>query len=77
MRKVNRPFQEDGHEALSKLIPARKRSDVLNEALRQEMLHRQRELAAARIKQLRKRSATLTGHEIMKAIRNDRSKSAA
>ena len=77
MGKVNVSLQDDVHEDLLKLIPARKRSDVINEALRKELLHRKRELAAARITQLRKRSATLTGREIVNAVREDRSRSAS
>lgn len=76
MGKVNVSLQDDVYEDLLKLVPARKRSEVINEALRKELLHRKRELAAARIKQLRKRSATLNGREIVEAVRKDRSRSA-
>ncbi|GJL49833.1 MAG: hypothetical protein NPIRA01_10600 [Nitrospirales bacterium] len=77
MGKVNVSLQDDVHEDLLKLVPSRKRSDVINEALRKELLHRKRQLAAVRITQLRKRSATLPGREIVKAIREGRSRSAS
>jgi metal-responsive CopG/Arc/MetJ family transcriptional regulator len=76
MGKVNVSLQKDVYEDLLKLVPPRKRSEVINEALRKELLHRKRELAAARIKQLRKRSATLNGREIVEAVRKDRSRAA-
>ncbi len=65
MGKLNVSLEEDVHEALFKLVPARKRSQVINTALRKELLHRKREVGATRIKQLRKRSATLRGNEIV------------
>lgn len=76
MGKVNVSLQEDVYEDLLKFVPPRKRSEVINEALRKELLHRKRERAAARIKQLRTRSATLNGREIVEAVRKDRSRSA-
>ena len=75
MEKVNVSLQEDVYEDLLKLVPARKRSEVINAALRKELLYRKRELAASRIKQLRKRSATLNGREIVEAVRKDRTRS--
>jgi len=74
MGKLNVSLEKDVHEALFKLVPARKRSQVINTALRKELLHRKRELAATRIKQLRTRSATLRGHEIVGAVRQDRTR---
>lgn len=76
MGKVNVSLQEDVYEDLLKLVPPRKRSEVINEALRKELLHRKRELAAARIKQLRQRSATLNNREIVEAVRKDRYRAA-
>lgn len=74
MGKMNVSLHEDVHEDLMKLVPSRKRSEVINDALRKELLQRKRELAAARIKHLCKRSATLTGREIVEAVRKDRSR---
>lgn len=76
MGKLNVSLQEDVHQDLLKLVPARKRSEVINEALRKELLYRKRELAAARIKQLRQRSATLNSREIVEVVRKDRSRAA-
>ena len=72
MAKVNVSLDDDVQEDLVRLVPARKRSRVINEALRKELLRRKRELAAARIQELRKRSATLGGREIVSALRKDR-----
>ncbi len=74
MGKLNVSLQEDVHKDLFKLVPARKRSEVINIALRKELLHRKRALAAGRIKQLRKQSATLRGHEIVEAVRTHRTR---
>ena len=72
MGKLNVSLEKNVHEDLFKLVPTRKRSQVINTALRKELLHRKRELAATRIKQLHTRSATLRGHEIVGAVRQDR-----
>lgn len=74
MAKVNVSLDDDVQEDLVRLVPARKRSSVINEALRKELLRRKRELAAARIQELRKRSATLRGREIVSALRTDRAR---
>ena len=74
MAKFNVSLDEDVREELLKLVPARKRSKVINEALRKELLHRKRELATARIQELRKRSATFRGPEIVSAVRRDRTR---
>ncbi len=74
MAKFNVSLDEDVREELLKLVPARKRSKVINEALRKELLHRKRELATARIQELRKRSATLRGQEIVSAVRKARTR---
>ncbi len=74
MAKLNVSLDDDVREDLFKLVPARKRSQVVNEALRKELLHRKRELTTARIQQLRRRSATLGSQEIVAAVRKDRSR---
>lgn len=76
MGKVNVSLQEDMYKDLLKLVPPRKRTEVINEALRKELLHRKRELAAARINQLRQRNVTLNSREIVDAVRKDRSRAA-
>jgi hypothetical protein len=45
---------------------------VVNEALRHELLRRKRQQATEVVHRLRKRSATLTGQEIVDAVRRDR-----
>ncbi len=74
MAKLNVSLDEDVQEDLFRLVPARKRSKVINEALRKELRHRKRELAMARIHELRKRSATFRGAEIVSAVRKDRTR---
>ena len=74
MAKLNVSLDDDVRADLFRLIPARKRSQVVNKALRRELLHRKRELAAARIEQLRHRSASLRSEEIVVAVRKDRTR---
>jgi hypothetical protein len=45
---------------------------VVNEALAHELLRRKRRHAAEVVNHLRKRSATLSGKEIVDAVRRDR-----
>jgi len=74
MGKLNVSLEEDVHQDLFKLVPPRKRSEVINEALRKELLHRKRELVAIRLKQLRQRSATLQDREIVEVLQRDRTR---
>ena len=72
MVKLNVTLDEDVREDLFNLVPPRKRSQVINNALRKELLSRKRTLATARIVELRKRSSTLRGEEVVAAIQKDR-----
>ncbi len=72
MPKMNVSIDEDVREDLLKLVPARKRSQVINEALRKELLRRKRETARKQIQQLRTRSAKLKSEEIVALVRRDR-----
>jgi hypothetical protein len=45
---------------------------VVNEALRHELLRRKRQYATEVVQRLRKRSATLSGKDIVDAVRRDR-----
>jgi hypothetical protein len=47
---------------------------VVNEALRHELLRRKRRHATELVYRLRKRSATLSGKEIVEAVRRDRAR---
>ncbi len=72
MPKMNVSIDEDVRKDLLKLVPARKRSQVINEALRKELLRRKRETARKQIQLLRTRSATLKSEEIVALVRRDR-----
>jgi hypothetical protein len=74
MHKVNFTLDDDVREDLVRLIPARKRSRVVNEALRKELLRRSRELAMERLMQLRKNTGTLSARDIVESVRKDRSR---
>jgi metal-responsive CopG/Arc/MetJ family transcriptional regulator len=72
MAKLNVSIDDRLREELFKLVPPRRRSQVVNEALRNELLRRKRRHAAEVVLRLRKRSATLSGNEIVAAVRRDR-----
>ncbi len=74
MVKLNVSIDERVREELFRLVPPRRRSQVVNEALRKELLRRKREHATDILHQLRKRSATLSGEEIVNAVRRDRTR---
>lgn len=71
MPKVNVSLDEDVHDDLLRLIPARKRGQVINIALRKELLRRKRETATEALQLLRKKTATLSGRDVLRAVRED------
>ncbi|MDH5574474.1 MAG: hypothetical protein OEY80_03220 [Nitrospirota bacterium] len=72
MAKMNISIDEEVREELFRLVPPRRRSQVVNEALRKELLHRKREEATKQLQKLRQRSATLTSQEIVDVLKRDR-----
>ena len=72
MAKINVSLDNDVREELFRLVPSRKRSEVINEALRKELLRRKRDAAKEQLQRLRRRSATLGGQEIVAALRKAR-----
>jgi len=72
MAKLNVSIDDRLRDELFRLVPPRRRSQVVNEALQHELLRRKRRYATEVLQRLRKRSATLTGKEIVEAVRRDR-----
>jgi len=72
MAKLNVSIDDQLRDELFRLVPPRRRSQVVNDALRHELLRRKRQQAAEVVQGLRKRSATLSGNEIVEAVRRDR-----
>ena len=72
MAKLNVSIDDRLRDELFKLVPPRRRSQVINDALRNELLRRRRQHATDAICRLRKRSATLSGKEILDAVRKER-----
>ncbi len=72
MAKLNVSIDDRLRDELFKLVPPRRRSQVVNEALRHELLRRKRQQASEAVQRLRKRSATLTGQDIVDSVRRDR-----
>jgi hypothetical protein len=76
MAKLNVSIDDGLRDELFRLVPPRRRSQVVNEALRNELLRRKRQHATETLRGLRKRSATLTGKEIVEAVRRERTRAA-
>lgn len=74
MAKPNVSIDDRLRDELFRLVPPRRRNQAVNEALRHELLRRKRRYAANLVSRLRKRSATLSGKEIVEAVRRDRAK---
>ncbi len=74
MVKVNVSLEDDVRDDLMRLVPPRKRSQVINEALRKELLRKKRESATEKLRLVRRRTATLSGREILGAVRSDRAR---
>lgn len=72
MAKLNVSIDDRLRDELFRLVPPRRRSQVVSEALEHELLRRKRRHAAEIVNRLRKRSATLSGKEIVDAVRRDR-----
>nr|MBI3611983.1 hypothetical protein [Nitrospirota bacterium] len=72
MPKVNVSLDADVRDDLIRLVPPRKRSQVVNEALRKELFRRKRESAMETLQLLRKKTATLSGRDVLRAVREDR-----
>jgi metal-responsive CopG/Arc/MetJ family transcriptional regulator len=72
MVKLKVSIDEQVKEELFRLVPPRRRSQVVNEALRKELLRRKRDHVTQTLRGLRKRSATVSGEEIMAVVRRDR-----
>jgi hypothetical protein len=74
MAKLNVSIDDRLRDELFKLVPPRRRSQVVNEALQNELLRRKRRYATEIVHRLRKRSATLSEKEIVEAVRRDRAR---
>jgi len=74
MRKVNVTLDDVIREELYRLVPPRKRSRVVNEALRKELLQMKRERAIDRLMELRKKTAKFSSREILETLRKDRAR---
>lgn len=74
MAKLNVSIDDRLRDELFRLVPPRRRSQVVSEALQHELLRRKRRHATEALQRLRKRSATLSGKDIVEAVRRDRTR---
>ena len=71
-RKLNFMISEEVAEELEKLVPAGKRSRVVNEAIRKELERLRRESLTERLHLLRESGPLYTASEIAADLRQDR-----
>lgn len=74
MPKMNFTLDGDVREELYRLVPSRKRSRVVNEALRKELLQMKREQAIDHLMELRKKTAKFSARETLESLRKDRAR---
>lgn len=72
MRKVNFTLDDDVREELYRLVPPRKHSRAVNEALRKALLQMKREQAIDRLMELCKKTAKFSSRGILGALGKDR-----
>lgn len=72
--KVNFVLDDDVKADLDRLVEAGKRSRVINEALRREIVQIRREQANQRLDDLRQATTRRTTASLVSAIRRDRSR---
>lgn len=74
MAKLNVSIDDRLKDELFQLVPPHRLNQVVDEALRHELLQWKRQQATDVVRCLRKRSATLSGKEIVEAVRRDRAR---
>lgn len=72
--KVNIVLDDDVKADLDRLVESGKRSRVVNEALRHEILRLRRAQASQRLDELRRATRAVPTAELVKRIRRDRSR---
>jgi predicted transcriptional regulator len=72
--KVNIVLDDDVKADLDRLVEAGRRSRVINEALRREIVAIRRQKAAARLAQLRRSAGPASTATLVRAVRRDRSR---
>ena len=71
-KKLNLMISEDVANELERLVPAGKRSRVVNEAIRKELERLRRESLTERLHVLREEGPVYVGAEITEELRSDR-----
>jgi hypothetical protein len=74
MHKVNFMLEDDIREELLKMIPPRRRSRLVNDAIRKELLRIKRKEATDKLIALRKETATLSSKAIIRELRKARAR---
>ncbi|MBN1652309.1 MAG: hypothetical protein JXA30_00885 [Deltaproteobacteria bacterium] len=73
--KVNVVLDDDVKEQMDELVPSGRRSRLINQALRRELLRIRREGAVREIERLRKQTRRVTTDEIVQTLAKDRNRS--
>jgi len=72
--KVNFVLDDDVRAEMDRLVESGKRSRVINQALRRELLMLRRQHAAAELDKLRSRTRAVRTREIVDLVRRDRAR---
>ena len=72
--KVNIVLDDDVKADLDRLVESGRRSRVINDALRREILAIQRQQAAARLQELRRATPRASTADLVRLIRRDRTR---
>ncbi|HET6419512.1 MAG TPA: hypothetical protein VFG19_05110 [Geobacteraceae bacterium] len=71
-RKLNFMIKEEVAKELEALVPAGRRSKLVNEAISKELALYRRRVQTERLKELRKKTPKVSTDEIVAALRHDR-----
>ena len=74
MPKVTVSMSDDVYGELVSLVPTRQRSRLINAALKKALHDKRKAGAMARMVALRKKTATFSTEDILRAVRDDRAR---
>lgn len=74
MPKVTVSISDDIYGELVSLVPVRQRSRLINSALKKALHDKRKASAMAKMVELRKKTATFSTKDILRAVRDDRAR---
>lgn len=74
MVKVNFVLEEEVRDELNKAIPLRKRSKIVNEVIKKELIRLKRQAATEKLFKIRERTAKYKTEQIVEQLKIDRTR---